>query len=59
MFRPHRGLAAPDIFLDTMLNQRTWEACSFRHGCARAGAQSRLLERTRRGECGEGEIAAE
>jgi hypothetical protein len=26
-FRPHRGLAAPDIFLDIMLNQRTWEAC--------------------------------
>jgi hypothetical protein len=24
-FRPHRGLAAPDLFLDTMLNQRTWE----------------------------------
>jgi hypothetical protein len=25
-FRPHRGLAASDLFLDTMLNQRTWEA---------------------------------
>jgi hypothetical protein len=24
---PHRGLAAPDLFLDTMLNQRTCEAC--------------------------------
>jgi hypothetical protein len=27
-FRPHRDLAAPDLFLDIMLNQRTWEACS-------------------------------
>jgi hypothetical protein len=27
-FRPHRGLAAPDIFLETMLDRRTWEACS-------------------------------
>jgi hypothetical protein len=26
-FIPHRGLAAPDLFLDTMLNRRTWEAC--------------------------------
>jgi hypothetical protein len=26
-FRPHWGLAAPDIFLDTMLVRRTWEAC--------------------------------
>jgi hypothetical protein len=26
-FRPHRDLAAPELFLDTMLNQRTWEAC--------------------------------
>jgi hypothetical protein len=25
-FRPHRGLAAPDLFLDTMLDRRTWEA---------------------------------
>jgi hypothetical protein len=24
---PHRGLAAPDLFLDTMLVQRTWEVC--------------------------------
>jgi hypothetical protein len=24
-FRPHRGLAALDLFLDTMLNRRTWE----------------------------------
>jgi hypothetical protein len=26
-FRPHRGLTAPDLFLDTMLDRRTWEAC--------------------------------
>jgi hypothetical protein len=26
-FRPHRGLAAPDLFLNTILDQRTWEAC--------------------------------
>jgi hypothetical protein len=26
-FRPHRGLAAPNLFLDTMLNWITWEAC--------------------------------
>jgi hypothetical protein len=26
-FRPHRGLAAPDLFLDTMLSRRTWKAC--------------------------------
>jgi hypothetical protein len=26
-FRPHRGLAALDLFLDTMLNRRIWEAC--------------------------------
>jgi hypothetical protein len=26
-FKSHRGLAAPDLFMDTMLNQRTWEAC--------------------------------
>jgi hypothetical protein len=26
-FRPNRGLAASDLFLDTMLNQRIWEAC--------------------------------
>jgi hypothetical protein len=26
-FRPHRGLATLDLFLNTMLNQRTWEAC--------------------------------
>jgi hypothetical protein len=26
-FRPHRGLASPDLFLDTMLNRRTWKAC--------------------------------
>jgi hypothetical protein len=26
-FRPHRGLAAPDLFLDTMLDWRTGEAC--------------------------------
>jgi hypothetical protein len=24
-FRPHRGLAAPDLFLDTMLDRRTGE----------------------------------
>jgi hypothetical protein len=24
---PHRGLATPDLFLDTMLNRRIWEAC--------------------------------
>jgi hypothetical protein len=24
---PHRGLAAPDLFLDTMLVRRTWKAC--------------------------------
>jgi hypothetical protein len=28
LFRPHRGLAAPDLFLDTMLDRRIWEACS-------------------------------
>jgi hypothetical protein len=22
-FRPHRGLTAPDLFMNTMLNQRT------------------------------------
>jgi hypothetical protein len=27
-FNPHRGLAAPDLFLDIMLDQRTWKACS-------------------------------
>jgi hypothetical protein len=27
-FRPHRGLAALDLFLDTMLNRRTWETYS-------------------------------
>jgi hypothetical protein len=26
-FRPHRGLVAPDLFLDTMLYRRTWVAC--------------------------------
>jgi hypothetical protein len=26
-FRPHRGLATPDLFLDNMLNQRIWETC--------------------------------
>jgi hypothetical protein len=26
-FRPHRGLATPDIFLDTILDRRTWETC--------------------------------
>jgi hypothetical protein len=26
-FRPHRRLATPDLFLDTMLDRRTWEAC--------------------------------
>jgi hypothetical protein len=26
-FRPHRDLAAPDLFLDTMLSWRTWKAC--------------------------------
>jgi hypothetical protein len=26
-FRPHRGLAAPDLFLDTILSWRTWKAC--------------------------------
>jgi hypothetical protein len=26
-FRPHRGLAATDLFLNTMLNRRIWEAC--------------------------------
>jgi hypothetical protein len=26
-FRPDRGLAAPDLFLDTMSKWRTWEAC--------------------------------
>jgi hypothetical protein len=26
-FRPHRDLAAPELFMDTMLNQRSWEAC--------------------------------
>jgi hypothetical protein len=26
-FRPHRGLAAPDLFLYTMLDRRTWETC--------------------------------
>jgi hypothetical protein len=26
-FRPHKGLVAPDLFLDTMLNRITWEAC--------------------------------
>jgi hypothetical protein len=26
-FRSHRGLAALNLFLDTMLKQRTWEAC--------------------------------
>jgi hypothetical protein len=26
-FRPHRGLAAPDLFLYTILDQRTWKAC--------------------------------
>jgi hypothetical protein len=25
-FRPHWGLAAPDLFLDSMLNRRAWEA---------------------------------
>jgi hypothetical protein len=25
-FRPHQGLAALNLFLDTMLNRRTWEA---------------------------------
>jgi hypothetical protein len=25
---PHRGLAVLNIFLDTMLDRRTWEACS-------------------------------
>jgi hypothetical protein len=24
---PHRDLAAPDLFLDTMLDRRTWETC--------------------------------
>jgi hypothetical protein len=24
---PHRGLAVPNIFLDTMLDRKTWEAC--------------------------------
>jgi hypothetical protein len=23
----HQGLVAPDLFLDTMLDQRAWEAC--------------------------------
>jgi hypothetical protein len=27
LLRPHRGLAAPDLFLDTMLDHRTWEGC--------------------------------
>jgi hypothetical protein len=27
LFRSHRGLAAPNLFLDTMLDRRTWEAC--------------------------------
>jgi hypothetical protein len=27
LFRPHRGLAAPNLFLDTVQNMRTWEAC--------------------------------
>jgi hypothetical protein len=27
LFRPHRGLAAPNLFLDIMLNRRIWEAC--------------------------------
>jgi hypothetical protein len=26
-FRPYRGLAAIDLFLNTMLNRRIWEAC--------------------------------
>jgi hypothetical protein len=26
-FKPHRCLADLDLFLDTMLNCRTWEAC--------------------------------
>jgi hypothetical protein len=26
-FRAHQGLAASDLFLDTILNRRTWEAC--------------------------------
>jgi hypothetical protein len=30
-FKPHRGLAAPDLFLNTMLNWRTWKACSINH----------------------------
>jgi hypothetical protein len=27
-FGPYRGLATPDLFLDTMLDRRTREACS-------------------------------
>jgi hypothetical protein len=26
-FRPHLGLTAPNLFLNTMLNRRTWETC--------------------------------
>jgi hypothetical protein len=26
-FRPHQGLAAPDLFIDTMSKWRTWVAC--------------------------------
>jgi hypothetical protein len=26
LFSSHRGLAAPDLFLDTMLDRSTWEA---------------------------------
>jgi hypothetical protein len=26
-FMPHRGLAASKLFLDTMLDRKTWEAC--------------------------------
>jgi hypothetical protein len=29
LFRPHRGLPASDLFLDTMLNRRKCETCSF------------------------------
>jgi hypothetical protein len=25
--RPHQGLAAPDLFLDAILDRRTWEGC--------------------------------
>jgi hypothetical protein len=30
-FRPYRGLAALDLFWDTMLNRRIWEGCPRQH----------------------------